>query len=225
MKRIDLIINETISKNEKTLPGTEVFELYDTYGFPADLSRIIAEEKGLTVDEKGFDEEMEKQKQRSKKSSASKVHDWVILEEKPETFVGYDQTETETYITRYRKIENKDGEFYQIVLAKSPFYPEGGGQIGDKGILIPSYTEGFDISNPSVFDITNCSDTVSYTHLIWNVTKTLTIFGNPIFTRAESSTEIKKTISGKWAKAARADLAPKFTRICVRRKKQQKFLV
>lgn len=160
LKRIDLIINETISKNEKTLPGTEVFELYDTYGFPADLSRIIAEEKGLTVDEKGFDEEMEKQKQRSKKSSASKVHDWVILEEKPETFVGYDQTEKETYITRYRKIENKDGEFYQIVLAKSPFYPEGGGQIGDKGILIPSYTEGFDISNPSVFDITNCSDII-----------------------------------------------------------------
>lgn len=160
LKRIDLIISETIAKGEKTLPGTEVFELYDTYGFPADLSRIIAEEKQLTVDEKGFDEEMEKQKQRSKKSSAQKVHDWVILEEKPEIFVGYDQTEVETYITRYRKIENKDGEFYQIVLSKTPFYPEGGGQIGDKGILIPSYAEGFEISNPSVFDITDCRDIV-----------------------------------------------------------------
>ena len=124
------------------------------------MSRIIAEEKNLTVDEKGFDEEMEKQKQRSKKSSAQKVHDWVILEEKQEVFVGYDQTEAETYITRYRKIENKDGEFYQIVLSKSPFYPEGGGQIGDKGLLIPSYTEGFDIANPDVFDITNCGDVV-----------------------------------------------------------------
>jgi len=158
LKRIDLIINETISKKEDTLPGAAVFELYDTYGFPADLSRIIAEEKQLTVDEKGFEEEMQKQKQRSKKSSAQKVYDWVTLEEKPEVFVGYDQTETETFITRYRKIENKDGEFYQIVLSKSPFYPEGGGQIGDKGMLIPSYTAGFDISNPSLFDITDCRE-------------------------------------------------------------------
>ena len=160
LKRIDIIIKETLSKNQKTLPGTSVFELYDTYGFPADLSRIIAEEKQLTVDEKGFEEEMAKQKQRSKKDSAAKVYDWVILEEKPETFVGYDQTEIETYITRYRKVENKDGEFYQIVLSKSPFYPEGGGQIGDKGILIPSYTEGFAISNPSIFDITDCSEII-----------------------------------------------------------------
>ncbi|KIA88792.1 alanine--tRNA ligase [Kaistella jeonii] len=160
LKRIDLIINETISKNEKTLPGAAVFELYDTYGFPADLSRIIAEEKKLTVDEKGFDEEMEKQKQRSKKSSAQKVYDWVILEEKAEAFVGYDQIETETYITRYRKVENKDGEFFQIVLSKSPFYPEGGGQIGDKGILIPSYAEGFDISKPRISDIKDCTEII-----------------------------------------------------------------
>ena len=160
LKRIDLIIKETISKNEKTLPGTAVFELYDTYGFPADLSRIIAEEKQLTVDEKGFDEEMEKQKKRSKKDSAAKVYDWVTLEEKPEIFVGYDQLATETFITRYRKIENKDGEFFQIVLSKSPFYPEGGGQIGDKGFLIPSYAEGFDISNPTVLDITNCEEII-----------------------------------------------------------------
>ncbi|MDQ0477988.1 alanine--tRNA ligase [Chryseobacterium sp. MDT2-18] len=160
LKRIDLIINDTISKGQKTLSGVDVFELYDTYGFPADLSRIIAEEKQLTVDEQGFEEEMTKQKQRSKKSSAQKVYDWVVLEEKTESFVGYDVLETETYITRYRKIENKDGEFYQIVLSKSPFYPEGGGQVGDKGILIPSYTAGFDISNPSVFDITDCSEII-----------------------------------------------------------------
>ncbi|QBO58460.1 alanine--tRNA ligase [Chryseobacterium salivictor] len=160
LKRIDLIINDTISKGQKTLSGVDVFELYDTYGFPADLSRIIAEEKQLTVDEQGFEEEMTKQKQRSKKSSAQKVYDWVVLEEKAESFVGYDVLETETYITRYRKIENKDGEFYQIVLSKSPFYPEGGGQVGDKGILIPSYTAGFDISNPSVFDITDCSEII-----------------------------------------------------------------
>ena len=133
--RLDHIIKDTLSKNEKVLPGAEVFELYDTYGFPADLSRIIAEEKQLTVDEKGFDKEMEKQKQRSKKSSAQKVYDWEVVAELPENFVGYDKTENEVKITRYRKVENKDGEFYQIVLNETPFYPEGGGQVGDKGTL------------------------------------------------------------------------------------------
>lgn len=133
--RVEKLIQQTIADGAKVLPSVEVFELYDTYGFPDDLTRIIAEEKGLTIDEAGFEAEMTKQKQRSKKDSASKVYDWVVLEEKPETFVGYDQIETETYITRYRKVENKDGEFYQIVLSNSPFYPEGGGQIGDKGVL------------------------------------------------------------------------------------------
>lgn len=133
--RLDAIIQATINNNEKNLPGEQVFELYDTFGFPADLSRIIAEEKGLSIDEAGFEEEMNKQKQRSKQSSASKTYDWVILEEKPENFVGYDLTENEVKITRYRKIENKDGEFYQIVLDETPFYAEGGGQVGDKGVL------------------------------------------------------------------------------------------
>lgn len=133
--RLDTIIQTTLKNNEKNLPGEQVFELYDTYGFPADLSRIIAEEKGLSIDEAGFEEEMNKQKQRSKQSSASKTYDWVILEEKSENFVGYDLTENEVKITRYRKIENKDGEFYQIVLDETPFYAEGGGQVGDKGIL------------------------------------------------------------------------------------------
>lgn len=142
--RVEKLIQQTIADNLKVLPSEEVFELYDTYGFPDDLTRIIAEEKGLTIDEKGFEAEMEKQKQRSKKDSASKVYDWVILEEKPETFVGYDQIEAETYITRYRKVENKDGEFYQVVLSNSPFYPEGGGQIGDKGVL-ENATESFDV--------------------------------------------------------------------------------
>ena len=142
--RVEKLIQQTIAENSKVLPSVEVFELYDTYGFPDDLTRIIAEEKGLTIDEQGFEAEMQKQKQRSKKDSASKVYDWVVLEEKPETFVGYDQIEAETYITRYRKVENKDGEFYQVVLSNSPFYPEGGGQIGDKGVL-ENAVESFEV--------------------------------------------------------------------------------
>ena len=142
--RVEKLIQQTISEGKKVLPSEEVFELYDTYGFPDDLTRIIAEEKGLTIDEAGFEAEMAKQKQRSKKDSAAKVYDWVVLEEKPETFVGYDLLECETYITRYRKIENKDGEFYQVVLSNSPFYPEGGGQVGDKGFL-ENATESFEV--------------------------------------------------------------------------------
>ncbi|PWN59842.1 alanine--tRNA ligase [Chryseobacterium viscerum] len=142
--RVDKLIQQTISEGKKVLPTEEVFELYDTYGFPDDLTRIIAEEKGLTIDEKGFEAELAKQKQRSKADSAQKVYDWVNLEDKPETFVGYDQTESETYITRYRKVENKDGEFYQVVLSSSPFYPEGGGQVGDKGIL-ENAVESFEV--------------------------------------------------------------------------------
>ncbi|GGG49498.1 alanine--tRNA ligase [Epilithonimonas arachidiradicis] len=142
--RVDKLIQQTISEGKKVLPTEEVFELYDTYGFPDDLTRIIAEEKGLTIDEAGFEQALNQQKQRSKADSAQKVYDWVTLEEKPENFVGYDQLESETYITRYRKVENKDGEFYQVVLSDSPFYPEGGGQVGDKGTL-ENATESFEV--------------------------------------------------------------------------------
>ncbi len=142
--RVEKLIKQTISEGQKVLPTEEVFELYDTYGFPDDLTRIIAEEKGLTIDEAGFEQALNKQKQRSKADSAQKVYDWVTLEEKPENFVGYDKIESETYITRYRKVENKDGEFYQVVLSESPFYPEGGGQVGDKGVL-ENATESFEV--------------------------------------------------------------------------------
>lgn len=142
--RVEKLIQQTIADGKKVLPTEEVFELYDTYGFPDDLTRIIAEEKGLTIDEAGFEQALNEQKQRSKADSAQKVYDWVTLEEKPENFVGYDKTESETYITRYRKVENKDGEFYQVVLSESPFYPEGGGQIGDKGVL-ENAVESFEV--------------------------------------------------------------------------------
>ncbi|WP_426277105.1 alanine--tRNA ligase [Chryseobacterium sp. S-02] len=142
--RVEKLIQQTISEGKKVLPTQEVFELYDTYGFPDDLTRIIAEEKGLTIDEKGFEVALNEQKQRSKADSAQKVYDWVILEDKESDFVGYDQIEAETHITKYRKVENKDGEFYQVVLSNTPFYPEGGGQVGDKGIL-ENAAESFEV--------------------------------------------------------------------------------
>lgn len=199
LSRLDAIINDTISRNEKTLAGAEVFELYDTYGFPADLSRIIAEEKNLSVDEAGFEEEMQKQKDRSKKSSAQKVYDWVVLEEKPESFVGYDKTATPTYITRYRKIENKDGEFFQIVLSETPFYAEGGGQIGDKGVLIPSYAKGFDISNPEIFNWENSDevlkilDTKKENNLIYSLINELPKDAGAVFYAKVNADERRNT--------------------------------
>ncbi|QOR73963.1 alanine--tRNA ligase [Cruoricaptor ignavus] len=199
LSRLDAIINDTISRNEKTLAGAEVFELYDTYGFPADLSRIIAEEKNLSVDEAGFEEEMQKQKNRSKKSSAQKIYDWVVLEEKPESFVGYDKTATPTYITRYRKIENKDGEFFQIVLSETPFYAEGGGQIGDKGVLIPSYAKGFDISNPEIFNWENSDevleilDTKKENNLIYSLINELPKDAGAVFYAKVNADERRNT--------------------------------
>jgi len=159
--KLESILVSTISNKEKVISGQQIFELYDTYGFPADLSRIIAEEKGLRIDEAGFEKQMQKQKQRSKKSSSSKVYDWVILNEESETFVGYDITENKVKITRYRKIENKDGKFYQIVLDKTPFYAEGGGQVGDTGIL-----EGND-------EIINILDTKKENNLIISIISSL----------------------------------------------------
>src|SRR5690606_26467876 len=106
---------------------------------------------------------------------------------------------TETYITRYRKVENKDGEFYQIVLAKSPFYPEGGGQVGDKGILIPSYTEGFDISNPSLTDVTSCADLIEVletkkeNNLIVSLIKELPKDAEAVFYAKVNTSERKNT--------------------------------
>lgn len=197
--RVEKLIQQTISENKKVLPTEEVFELYDTYGFPDDLTRIIAEEKGLTIDEAGFERALNEQKQRSKADSKQKVHDWVVLEEKPETFVGYDETAIETYITRYRRIENKDGEFYQIVLSKSPFYPEGGGQIGDKGILIPSYATHFDISQPDLYnvkdnpEVIDVLDTKKENNLIISLIRELPKDAGAVFYAKVNASERKNT--------------------------------
>jgi alanyl-tRNA synthetase len=120
----------------KTIDGKDAFELYDTFGFPIDLTRLMATEKGLEIDESGFDEELQKQKSRSRKAAAVSQDDWVYLtDDQDEEFVGYDQTSAEVKLARYRRVKNKDGEQYQLVFNFTPFYAEGGGQVGDTGYI------------------------------------------------------------------------------------------
>ena len=141
LKTLDqgLVLLESIMTNSKAknIEGSKVFELYDTFGFPFDLTALIANEKGYNVDEVGFQKAMEVQKTRSRVAAASKAGDWIVLQEdNVEEFVGYDYLNIKVKITRYRKMTSaKEGDFYQLVFNLTPFYPEGGGQVGDKGYL------------------------------------------------------------------------------------------
>lgn len=130
-----LLDNIIANSSEKVISGKKAFELYDTYGFPIDLTALILSEKGLSLDEAEFESELQKQKERSRAASKVKAGDWQILrEDDDEEFIGYDHTEAMVKITRYRKVESaKDGEIFQLVFNMTPFYPEGGGQVGDKG--------------------------------------------------------------------------------------------
>ena len=133
------LLDNVISATQGNLvSGQKAFELYDTFGFPIDLTALILRERGFELDEAGFDAAMLEQKTRSRAASEVSTEDWVILVPgNTETFVGYDQTENEVQITRFRKIDSKkEGLLYQIVLNATPFYPEGGGQVGDKGTLV-----------------------------------------------------------------------------------------
>ncbi len=147
-----------------TVSGDKAFELFDTFGFPVDLTALILEERGLKLDTGGFEREMKKQKERSRAATDIKTGDWVVLrEDDKEEFVGYDLLELPVKITRYRKIKTKkDGEMYQIVFNMTPFYPEGGGQVGDKGYL--------EVENANVIYIL---DTKKENNLIVHYTKHL----------------------------------------------------
>ncbi|MBR6490314.1 MAG: alanine--tRNA ligase, partial [Muribaculaceae bacterium] len=136
MKMIDGVIAKAKAENKTEIDGAVAFTLYDTYGFPLDLTELILKENSMTVNKEQFDTEMAKQKERARNAAAVEASDWVELQEGVTEFVGYDLTECETKILRYRHVVQKKNEFYQVVLATTPFYAEMGGQVGDKGWLI-----------------------------------------------------------------------------------------
>jgi alanyl-tRNA synthetase len=134
--KIQTLIDNAKKAGEKQLNGAAVFELFDTFGFPKDLTALIARENDLEIDEDGFAIELNKQKDRSRAASAVESDDWVVVrEDDVEEFVGYDLLEADIYITKYRKVKQKNKEFYQLAFNLTPFYAEGGGQVGDKGVI------------------------------------------------------------------------------------------
>jgi alanyl-tRNA synthetase len=161
-----LVLLDNIISNsaESVISGKKAFELYDTYGFPIDLTALILSEKGLSLDEAAFESELQKQKERSRAASKVKAGDWQILvDDEEEEFIGYDHVEADVKITRYRKVESaKDGDIYQLVFNMTPFYAEGGGQVGDRGY--------FQTSNGDVIYII---DTKKENNLIIHFTKDL----------------------------------------------------
>ena len=128
-------MEELRSKGNKELSGVQAFRLFDTYGFPLDLTELICRENGFTVDEAAFNVEMQKQKERARNAAAVENSDWVELAQGEQQFVGYDYTEYECHILRYRKVTQKKNEFYELVLDYTPFYGEMGGQVGDSGVI------------------------------------------------------------------------------------------
>jgi alanyl-tRNA synthetase len=140
-----LVLLDTVIENaeSKTISGVKAFELYDTFGFPIDLTALILRERGYDLDEKGFEAALKKQKDRSRSATKIATGDWVTLsDDSEEEFVGYDTLETQIQIVKYRKVASKkDGEMFQLVFNLTPFYPEGGGQVGDKGYLEASNGE------------------------------------------------------------------------------------
>ncbi|MGY5352680.1 alanine--tRNA ligase [Wenyingzhuangia sp. IMCC45533] len=158
---LDNVIAETKGKE---VSGDKAFELYDTFGFPIDLTALILSEKGYSLNEAEFEAALQKQKNRSRAAAEMDMDDWVVLkEDAEEEFVGYDYLETNVKITRYRKVTSKkDGKLYQLVFNLTPFYPEGGGQVGDRGFL--------EASNGDVLHII---DTKKENNLIIHIAKDL----------------------------------------------------
>lgn len=159
IRRFESYVEQNVSL--KTIDGAFAFELFDTYGFPVDLTNLMAEEKGLSVDMESFSLKLEEQKNRSRKAAEKTSGDWVVLFDMESSFVGYDTTQAVSKILRFREVTAKNKKHYEIVLDKTPFYAEMGGQVGDKGIL------------SSEEEIINVVNTVKENDLIIHITDKL----------------------------------------------------
>ncbi len=144
IKLLNQIITDTKDEGKTEIPGDKAFTLFDTFGFPLDLTELICRESGMTVDEKGFETEMQKQKQRARNAAQVETGDWIVLSEGESAFVGYDFTEYTCHILKYREVKQKKGMVYEVVLDTTPFYAEMGGEVGDTGVLV-SENESIDV--------------------------------------------------------------------------------
>ncbi len=141
IKLLQGVIDETKAAGKTEIAGDKAFTLFDTFGFPLDLTELICREQGLTVDEKGFDVCMQEQKNRARNAAEVKLGDWVVLGDAESEFVGYDFTEHPAHIIKYREVQQKKRTAYEVILDKTPFYGEMGGEVGDSGVLVSENEE------------------------------------------------------------------------------------